>query len=813
VRRRHLPLLATATALLAPSIAAASDGDPRTITARLTGHAPVIDGVLDEAQWRTATPLSRFVQRSPREGEPPAQRTELRVLSDGRALYVGLRMLDTEPQRIRRGLSGRDNIPDSDWVTVYLDPLLTGVSGYFFKVNASGVMADGLVYRETTVDNSWDAVWTAAARVDRTGWTAELAIPLTSLAFQDRREQRWGIYVERYVQRIQQLSGWPAMPKSANTFVSRFGRLEGLRGLRRRSTVHLRPYAAAEVQLQRRAGSLRPDDTFRPGGGVDLHYGHGGELMVHLSINPDFGQVEEDAAVVNLSPTEAFFAEKRPFFVAGADRFTLPIQLLHTRRIGARPVAPGPRTEDGEIVEVDPEARIASAAKAVGEVGIASYGVLSALVLPSGAVERSAEGALIERQATPGRHYGAGRMRFRLGRGSSSSVGLMMTGMTHLERDDIVEGEREDAYAGGVDWNLRSRSGWQATGQLTGATSATGRGYGLWATQGQQGAPRWRYWLEVESFSRDYDINDVGYQWRADMVRLRPYVQRLLDRPWRRLRDGYVTLWAMYAFNHTDPEHAFDCPIELETYGKLRNLWGYWLGGGYRIPAADDRETRGGPVYLRPWAVWGWVGGETDTSRRLNLDATLVGTREDQSVTLKLEGNIRAQLWDRLNLRLYWRWRRLRDTPRWVETVERPGGDRYFFGDMDQDELDLELFVLLGVSRALTLQVYGQLLHSVGCYDRYRELFVLDDGRTTLGATEHDSDADFSTSRAILNVILRWDLGAGAAAYLVYKLDGSLDREGSAGVPGYELDGALSDLASRSQDHHLLLKISYGWNI
>ena len=777
---------------------------PRVRAVR-TARAPEIDGRLDDPVWRDATLIKDFVQRSPTEGAAPRQRTEVRLIYDEGAIYVALRMWDSEPGRIRGGFGRRDNPPDSDWVTVIIDPLLTRKRGYFFRVNASGVIADGLVFQEINMDTSWDAVWTAAAQVDGQGWTAEMKIPLTSIAFQDQPSQRWGLHVERYLQRDKALSTWPSMPKTSNTFVSRFGVLEGLEGLRRETALRLLPYAAAEIQLGRRADALRPDDPFRPNGGLDLSYGLSGDLALHASINPDFGQVEDDPAVVNLTPNEVFFGERRPFFVAGADLFQSGLlTLLHTRRIGARPAAPDPDHEEGEIVEVDPEARIIGAGKLMGESGNASYGLLTALVLPAHATERLPDGALVERRATRGTHYGAGRLKLRLGR--TSQIGLLATAMTRINEEQDT-----DAYAGGVDWDLRTSTGWQTTGQVTGAAAQEGAGYGLKIQAGQMGAPRWRYWVDAESFSAHYQINDVGYQWRNDMVRLKGALERRLASPWRFLRDGGVGVWTQHGFNHTDPSLVFERRLELWTWFKFNNLWGLWTGAGQLWPALDDRETRGGPPYPRPAETFCWLGGETDTSARVVFWSTAVFVAA-AGQAFWVDGNLQANLLSRLNLQLYARWRMDRGATRWIETLERPSRDVYLFGDMDREELELKLSALLGLHRLVTLQVFSQLLFSVGRYDSLRALQTLADGSTALGPTAEQTDGDFATTRLIVNAILRWDLGAGTAAYLVYKLDGALDEEG-APVTSFDPVGALGRLGREEQTHLLLLKLSYGFEL
>ena len=795
--------LVVALMIAAPATSGHADNAPSIRAVRATA-VPDIDGALDDPAWREAAVVRSFVQRSPSEGAAPSQRTELRLLYDDSALYVALRMWDRAPDQIRRGLGKRDGPPDSDWVTFFIDPSMSRRRGYYFRVNASGVLSDGIVFQETSADGSWDAVWSGAARVDGRGWTAEMKIPLVSIAFQDQPTQRWGLYVERYLLRHKETSSWPPMPKSSNTFVSRFGVLEGLQGLERETALRLRPYAAGEIQLGRRGDALRPDDTFRPNGGLDLHYGLSGDLMLHAALNPDFGQVEDDAAVVNLSPNETFFGEKRPFFVAGAELFRTPLTLLHTRRIGARPAAPDPEDEEGEIVEVDPEARIIGAGKVVGEHGIASYGLLTALVLPSHAVERLSDGNEVERRATRGTHYGAGRLRLRLGR--SSLIGAMLTGMTRIN-----EQLDTDAYAGGVDWDIRSSPGWQTTGQLTGAAAEKGAGYGLKVVAGQRGAPRWRYWIDAESYSRDYEINDVGYQWRSDMVRLRASLERRLEAPWSILRDGGVGIWTQHGFNHSDPSLVFERRSELWTWGRFKNLMGIWTGVGHLFDALDDRETRGGPAYPRPADLYTWLGGESDSSRPIVFQST-ASYSSGSGQTFMIDGSLRANLFSRLNLSLWARYRLDRDRTRWVETLARPARDRYLFADLDRDELEIKLSGLLCLHRLVTLQVFGQLLHSVGRHDSVRELYTLADGKTLLGPTAETAETDFATTRLILNAILRWDLGAGTAACLVYKMDGALDEQGDA-VTSFDAGRALSRLGDAEQTHLLLLKVSYGFNL
>jgi len=268
----------------------------------------------------------------------------------------------------------------------------------------------------------------------------------------------------------------------------------------------------------------------------------------------------------------------------------------------------------------------------------------------------------------------------------------------------------------------------------------------------------------------------------------------------------------MYGFNHTDPELAFARMVELGTFAQFTNHWEAWMGGGYRFAILDDRETRGGLPYPRQPEGFFWLGVKTNSTRQVYAETTFIFAQEEEATYYEVNGAIKAALWDRFNCTLYGKYSHGRGYPRWIETLEQGGRDRYIFGDLNMDQLDLRLTALLGITRVLTFQVFVQLLYSMGTYgDEYRELYPLDDGTGALGPTTYDSNADYASLTMQANAILRWDLGAGAAAYLVYKMAGSLDRSGR--PIDFDLGPDLEDMLDEEQSHLLLLKLSYGWDI
>ena len=315
------PLLAVGTA----------DGTVPTVQAVQAGTAIEIDGRLQEEAWRSAPPATEFWQRDPDEGERATERTELRVLYDNNAIYVGLRMFDREPDKVTRRLSRRDDEwADADRVIVNLDPRHDHLTGASFEVTAAGVRRDAILYDDTRRDDSWDGVWHTAVSTDAEGWTAELRIPFSQLRF-SASEETWGINVSRVIRRKNEETWLVLVPKNERGVVSRMGHLAGLENINPKTPLELLPYSLTRAEF------VAPEDDADPfndgsrtfaGVGLDAKWGLTGNVTMDATVNPDFGQVELDPEVINLTTMETFFPEKRPFFTEG----TRDLQELRARR-------------------------------------------------------------------------------------------------------------------------------------------------------------------------------------------------------------------------------------------------------------------------------------------------------------------------------------------------------------------------------------------------------------------------------------------------------------------------------------------------
>ncbi|MGI8546312.1 MAG: DUF5916 domain-containing protein, partial [Gemmatimonadaceae bacterium] len=367
--RSHLDFASSAAAAVAAVITLAiafcstAHAQTATVSARPAAHvmahaaraagAVHLDGVLDEAAWQSAPVIRGFMQSYPKAGAPPVDSTQVRVLYDDNALYVGVRMFDSEPGKIAAQLARRDAVGIySDWVHLVIGTYHDHRTAFRFSVNPLGVKKDVLQYNDTNEDLNWDAVWDVATTTDAHGWTAEYRIPFSQLRFpatEPAGGRVWDFQIQRDIARRQERDSWSPWTQQSPGYVSSFGTLDGLIGIPTPERLEIAPYTSA--RLTRAPGTsvnpfFRSNDT-RIAAGADIRYGLPNGLTLTGTVNPDFGQVEVDPAVVNLSAFETFFPEKRPFFLEGKDIFQFGNVRRHndfgsetyfyTRRVGRQP--------------------------------------------------------------------------------------------------------------------------------------------------------------------------------------------------------------------------------------------------------------------------------------------------------------------------------------------------------------------------------------------------------------------------------------------------------------------------------------------
>ncbi|NJD18249.1 MAG: hypothetical protein FIA95_03070, partial [Gemmatimonadetes bacterium] len=613
---------------------------PVVVAPRAT--APIrVDGRLDEPSWAAAQVASEFTQVDPDEAQPVSERTEARVLYDDEAVYIGVRLFDRQRPTMRLGR--RDmNLMDSDWLGVVIDSYHDHRTGFSMDLNPAGVQRDAIksmVDGQEQDDMSWDPVWEAKATVDEEGWTAEYRIPFSQLRFGNAPEQTWGIQIERVIGRRREYAVLSFTPKSEPGGIPTFAHLTGLRDIEPGHRLEVLPYGVARAErVDPRQNPFRTDSEYFGSGGVDLLYRVTSDFALNTSINPDFGQVEADPAVVNLSVYETFYEEKRPFFVEGGEIFdfgrnTSGGQLFYTRRIGRTPQLAAP-TGAADAPNVT---TILGAGKLSGKTASGwSLGVIEAVTDREDARYLGAGGGEERFGIEPLANYLVARARKDSNQGRTS-YGAMLTAVNRdLATDPMKATLRSSAYSGGVDFKLESPSrlwvvsGSAAFSRVAGSTDAMVRvqrasnhffqrpdadhldvdsaatslsGYSIGASVARQGGAHWRGNVAVAATSPAFEVNDLGYQNRTDRRDVQGGLTYVQNTPGRFLRNYSINGTTRWEHNYDGQRINAFSAVQLTL--RTLNFWGGAVQVQRQHWSLDDRNTRGGPMKERPA---GWNG-------------------------------------------------------------------------------------------------------------------------------------------------------------------------------------------------------------
>ncbi|HSK09027.1 MAG TPA: DUF5916 domain-containing protein [Vicinamibacterales bacterium] len=802
-----------------PQGASAQGGPVRVVTAVRATSAPAIDGRLDEAVWREAPPVSGFLQRDPDEGDAALDDTHIRIAYDDNALYVGAHLFDREPGAIVRQLSRRDAAVESDVLVVYLDPHHDRLTGAGFAVSAAGVQRDALIYNDSFLDFSWDAVWQSAVAIVDDGWTVEMRIPLSQLRFPRADRYTWGINVERVVHRRNESNWLQLVPKNESGLASRMATLEGIAGISPPVTLQWLPYVTsrAEFIAPPRAGNPFNDGSRLFGSaGLDLKYGLSSNMTLDATFNPDFGQVEVDPAVVNLSQFETFFEERRPFFTEGANVFgnfgrsgasglvgffRPEPTLFYTRRIGRAPQG----RPAGTFVDIPSSTTIYGAAKLIGRTrGGWTIGALDAVTGQEQA--RISDGLHTWRQdVEPLTNYAVVRAQRELG--TRAGIGVLGTSVIRGIEDEGLDGYlSRRATMAGVDGHVFLDAGreWVIHGGLAGSLvqGSTGAIARLQRAEQREyqrpDAPHVRFdpdatslsgWTGNVNLNRNsgnlttnvglwgmspgFEVNDAGYSTQTDRAGAHAMIQwrKLTPDRWTRERTFWVSKWWTWNYGREKQGDGWQGSAVI----RFRNYWRASVLATYAARVWDDKLTRGGPTVIRPGSKGVQAGASTDPSRRVAVSLGGSYTRREFDISSAAA-----------DLQVAWRplpaltvtvgpvVRHNVVAAQYLATIPDPlatatFGNRYVFGALDQNEVSMTTRVSLVTSPRTSLQVFMQPLVSAGEYGAVKELvasrtydfmrYGIDGGtiaaaerRLTIDRDGDGPDAPFSIAQPDFNV-------------------------------------------------------------
>jgi hypothetical protein len=842
--------------------------------APLRERAIAVDGRLDEDAWRDASVAADFVVHEPQSGAPSSQRTEARVVYDRDAVYVAMRMYDTSPDSIVGQLARRDQTVHSDWAYVGIDSYFDRRTGFVFGVNPRGVRVDLMIYDDRSENVSWDAIWDVATAVDSLGWTAEFRIPLSQLRFSDESagEPRiWGVQFQRRIARSQEVSFWAPVPRDANGLVSLFGELHGIEGIRPKRNLEVLPYSVARAT---RAPGVAANPFFRRtdhgfSAGADVRYGITSDLTLNATINPDFGQVEADPSVVNLSAFETFLPEKRPFFVEGANIFNFGIglgdgdmgneSLFYSRRVGRRPQGSAPASP---FHDTPSATTILGAAKLSGRTGSGwSVGVLNAVTAPEHARYVSADGTIGEAVVEPSTNYAVARL-MRDFDGGRSSVGAIATA-TNRQLDDRLVFLRSAAYSGGMNGRRRfgdyELSGYVVGSHIRGDTAAIARAQRAparyyhradndhvdydptrtamsgWAGAAQfmkMGGGHWRTAGILNVRSPGFEVNDIGYQQYADQLIQAAFVGYDQFKPSSRFRrwNLNVNQWAAWNFGGDRTATAGNVSGSFT----LPSFWGGHGSLNREQGALDVTALRGGPALFRPGSWNASAGFFSDQRKpvRLRLNAGVSDEDGSDAGSWRVSPSLTVRASNNAEVTLAPAYSRTDRSAQFIRRSSVRGENVYLLGGMEQTTTSLTARVNYTASPTLSLQLYAQPFISAGRFTRFMEVaepratsmgsrfttysddqlaYVAKDRRYTVdrsgdGAADFAfGDPDFSFKQMRSNAVVRWEYRPGSSLFVVWGHGRTAEDE----FGDFRFRRDVSDLWSAAGSNTLLIKVSY----
>ncbi len=745
-------------------------GSESDIEAVRLNHPLQIDAKLTESLY-SSQPFQRFIQSDPDNGEPATENTEVWIGYDDAAVYVGARLWDSEPDSIIARMGRRDDDTNSDLFQVAIDSYHDRRSGFFFTVNPSGTIMDGTISNDSWTDDTWDGVWECRTAIDKKGWTVEMRIPFSQLRFNQQKQYSWGIGLGRMIQRRNEQALNVHIPRGESGLVSHFPTLNGISNIKPPKRIETLPYLTSGY-------SLLPSEQDNPffngrdnnlGVGADFKLGIGSNVTIDGTINPDFGQVEVDPSVINLSAYETFYREKRPFFVEGASIFSFgqggptnrwgfnffEPDFFYSRRIGRPPR--GEVSSEGSV-DIPSATSILGAAKISGKInGDWSIGSVTALTRREYARVNN-DGNISREEVEPLTSYNLIRSQKEFNNGlqglgvlgtyvhrsfhdgslrdilSDNAVTFGMDGWTFLneEKDWVIAGWGGFSEVAGsrtrmVDLQQNSSHYFQrpdADHVSLDSTITRMRGF---ATRLILNKESGHVFLNsaLGVISPGFESNDMGLTFGTDQINKHIVAGYNWYDPGKTFRRAEIG--TAYMSNHNFGGIKTSERFFLFGFAQLLNYWSFngFIGAGPRT--LSDTKLRGGPMVISPSGGFGNFQVRSDNRKDIIYSVGAQGwSSEKGEYSREISGEIEIKLGTRLNLSVGPEYSIDRTIDQYVEeiadeSVEAMYGKRYIMAQLNQKTVSADLRVNLTFTPTLSLQAYFQPFISTGHYSRFKE--------------------------------------------------------------------------------------------
>jgi hypothetical protein len=742
----------------------------RAIAVRANPQAPKIDGILDDEAWSKAPKFDDFLQKNPNEGAQPTERTVFQVLYDDEAVYFGVQCYNSKSNSLVCRLTRRDGWIETDRVTINLDPYFDRQTGYWFTAHVAGSVSDGVIYNDRMFDQNWDAVWEVKTKINENGWTAEYRIPYHVLRFSPKDEYTWGLNVERNICGKKEFDQWSLISSDRPGMVSRFGILEGIKGIHPPKHLELMPYSMGRTIREAK-------NDYSGNIGADVRYGITSGVSLNATVNPDFGQVEADPSELNLTAFESFLSERRPFFIEGASIFkNSDYDIFYSRRIGRFPEY---NLIPEDAIEISrPEAtNIISAAKITGKTAKkTSFGIMEAVTAPEYAkIERNIDGEIVKEDflVEPLTNYFVGRLKQDI-LGGSSNVGLIATAVNRKDS--------EAGYVSSTDWSLNFR---ENKYEFSGTLAASNAMVDIPAEERKERKSGYLAHLEFDkkggwiggetalsALSPNLNMNDLGFTRRTDRIRWGAGLGLNRDKRLAIFRKCDLNLNGDLAWNYDGINTGKG--LGLWFWGELLNYWWTNIGAGREFESMNDSEVRrNGPLMKNQPSLFFEGSIHTDSRKSVafrlspHIWRTDDGKSHGHGIGIEFEtrpiSNFEFRIEPSYNYHFaYSQW-----IDRFEEIVDNQTVYHYVFGELDNKTVNISMRGNVSFTPKLTLEIFLQPFVTIGDYSNIKELAKPESYEFKPYSLGWNNDFHYRSLKG--NMVLRWEFRPGSTLYVVWS--------------------------------------------
>ena len=723
---------------------------------------PVLDGLLDDEVWKNVVPESDFLQWRPYNLKPPAEKTEVRLVYDDNYIYVGVNCLTSKPEKIVGRLGRRDSWQESfgeksDWVVVAFDSNNDDRTGHHFFVNTVGSRLDVALSGggKGGFDSSWDAVWDFKSALHENGWSIEYRFPFSIFSFEANSNQDWGFFVARHIQYKQEETQWPCVPFGVEGFVPYYGVLKGISDIPSPKKIEALPYLL----------SGNTDKVNTSSVGIDLKYGFSAQSSLNLTFNPDFGQVETDPSVLNLTAFETQFQEKRKFFIEGNNFFKNIYELFYSRRIGKVPGLLTP--DDGEIISKPDVTTILGAGKLLGETKKGTkFGIIEAVTDEEyGVWEHEVGDSLVREKILlePRSNYFIGRVEQPVFN-SLSTVGLMVT--------DLRRNNAGYSNVLGLDWNIRFlNNALSIRGQLVHSSKDRTSGNGARIFVGYLNPEWWELKFFTGYKDKTFEINDLGFDWLYSNWYYGVDGGIRKQKPWGRFLKNDLKI--KYHVGGRGDGLINNKYLRINQKNDFKNYWSIGSDLDMNFAAFNDYDTfRDNDAWVYKSETIGdfriWI--RTDQRKQFTADVSLsIGRGQYSPWENRFGLKLNYKPLNNVSIALDLTQDYDRKAMEWVGIEEDSLGKNIIYAESSSIMRDIKLRFNWTFSPELTFEAFMQPFTVNMDYLSYNKL--LKEKTRDLEPYIYTDDPDFKLDNNVGTFVLRWEYKPGSTAFIVYNFN------------------------------------------